>query len=67
MSKNFEKKWDTNLREMEAKCWDLLLKEHCEKLFCLMDTFWEVIAGANVDINWLLKVKSNFDKIEKEQ
>ena len=28
-SKNFEEKWDTNLREMETKCWDLLLEERC--------------------------------------
>ena len=38
-----------NLREMERKCRDLLLEEHCEKLFCLMDSFWEVIAGVNVN------------------
>ena len=46
---------------------DLLLEEHCEKLFCLMDSFWEEIAGANVDLNWLVKVRSHLDKIEKEQ
>ena len=66
-SENFEKKWDTNLRGMETNCRDLLLEEHCEKLFCLMDSFWEVIAGANVDLNWLIKVRSHLDKIEKEQ
>ena len=32
-----------------------------------MDSFWEVIAGANVDLNWLIKVRSHPDKIEKEQ
>ena len=32
-----------------------------------MDSFWEVIAGANVDLNWLIKVRSHLDKIEKEQ
>ena len=63
----FIKKWDTNLREMERKCRDLLLEKHCEKLFCLMDSFWEVIAGVNLDLNWLIKVRSHFDKIEKEQ
>ena len=66
-SENFEQKWDANLREMEIKCRDLLLEEHCEKLFCLMDSFWEEIAGANVDLNWLVKVRSHLDKIEKEQ
>ena len=52
---------------MERKCRDLLLEEHCEKLFCSMNSFWEVIAGANVDLNWLIKVRSYLDKIEKEQ
>ena len=32
-----------------------------------MNSFWEVIAGANVDLNWLIKVRSHLDKIEKEQ
>ena len=32
-----------------------------------MDNFWEVIAGTNVDLNWLIKVRSYLDKIEKEQ
>ena len=49
--------------EMERKCWDLLLEEHCEKLFCLMDSFWEVIVGANVNLNWLIKIRSHLDKI----
>ena len=31
--KNFEKKWDGNLRDMEPKCRDLLLEEYCKKLF----------------------------------
>ena len=30
-SVNCERKWDTNLHEMEKKCGDLLLEEHCEK------------------------------------
>ena len=66
-SENFEKKWDTSLREIEIKCRDLLLKEHCEKLFYLLDSFWEEIAGANVNLNWLIKVRSHLDKTEKEQ
>ena len=52
---NFEKKWDTNLCETETKSLDLLLEEHCEKLFCLMDSFWEEIAGTKIDLNCLLK------------
>ena len=50
-SENFEKKWDATLREIEIKCRHLLLEGHCEKLFCLMDSFWEEITGANVDLN----------------
>ena len=41
--------------------------EHYQKLICLIDRFWEAIAGANVDLNWLLKVRSHLDKIYKEQ
>ena len=52
---------------MEKNCWDLLLEEHCGKLFCLMDSFWEVIAGANVNLNLLIKIRSHLDKLEKEQ
>ena len=40
-SENFEKKWDTNLQEMEIKCQDLMLAEHYEKLFCLMGSCLE--------------------------
>ena len=32
-----------------------------------MDTFLEVIAGANVNLNWIIKIRSHLDKIEKEQ
>ena len=52
---------------METKYRDLQLEEICEKLLCLMDSFWEAITGANVDLNWLLKVRSHIYKIEKEQ
>ena len=34
---------------------------------CFMDIFWEVIAGANINLNWLIKIRSHLDKIEKEQ
>ena len=39
-SEDFEKKWDGNLWDMELKCQDLLLEEHCKKLFYLMNCFW---------------------------
>ena len=38
-SKDFKKKWDGNLWDMESKCRDLLLEEHCKKLFYLMSCF----------------------------
>ena len=66
-SKDFKKKWDGNLRDIEWKCRDLLLEEHCKKLFYLMSCFWEAIVDVNVDISWLVKVRNHLDKIEKEQ
>ena len=65
-SKDFEKKWDGNLRDIESKCRDLLLEEHCKKLFYLMNCFWEAIVDVDVDISWLVKVRNHLDKIEKE-
>ena len=32
-----------------------------------MNSLPEAIAGANIDLNWLLKVRSHLDKIGKEQ
>ena len=43
-SKDFEKKQDESLLEMESKRRDILLEEYCKKLFHLMDCFWEAIA-----------------------
>ena len=65
-SKVFEKKWNGNLRDMELRCRDLLLEEHCKKLFYLMNCFWEAFVDADVDISWLFKVRNHLDKIEKE-
>ena len=48
--RDFEKKWDGNLWEPKSKCQDLLLQEHCKKLFYLMNCFWELIADVDVDI-----------------
>ena len=42
-SKDFKKKWDGNLRDMESKCPDLLLEKHCKKLFL----FDELFLGSN--------------------
>ena len=66
-SKDFKKKWDGNLRDMESKCRDLLLEEHCKKLFYLIKCFSKAIFDADVDISWLVKVRNHLDKAEKEQ
>ena len=47
------------------KCLDLLLEKYCKNLFYLMDGFWEAIA--DVDIDWLSKIRTHLDKIRKEQ
>ena len=65
-SKDFEEKWDGNLRDMESKCRDLFLEEHCKKVFYLMDCFWEAIVDVDVDIGWLVNVRNNLNKIENE-
>ena len=66
-SKDFKKKWDGNFWDMESKCQDLLLEEHCKKLFYLMNSFWKVIVDGDVDISWLVKVRHHLDQTEKEQ
>ena len=66
-SNEFQKKWDRNLKEMEMKCWDLLLEEYCNKLFSLMDSFWVEISSKRVDICWLVRVRGHLDKVETGQ
>ena len=51
--------------ELDGSCRDLLLQEHCKRLFNLMDTFWRDIKYVEVDVIWLLKVKTHLDKLEK--
>ena len=66
VSKDFQKKWDGNLQDMELICQDLLLEEHCKKLFYLMDCFWKAMVDVDVDISWLVKVRNHCDNTEKE-
>ena len=47
-SKDFQNKWDCNLKQIEMKCHDLL-SEYCSKLFSLMDSFWVEAIGKRVD------------------
>ena len=49
---------------MQFKCWDLLTKKYFQKLFHLIDRFWEVINDLSVDIDWLVKNKNHMDKIQ---
>ena len=51
--------------ELDGMWRDLLLQEHCKKLFDLMDIFWCDIKYVELDVNWLLKVKTHLDKLEK--
>ena len=53
------------IHELDGMWRDLLLQEHCKKLFDLMDIFWCDIKYVELDVNWLLKVKTRLDKLEK--
>ena len=66
-SEELEKGWKNGIDELNGRCRDLLLQEHCKKLFNLMDIFWCDIKYVELDITWLLKVKTHLDKLEKIQ
>ena len=54
-SEELEKEWRNGIDELDGRCRDLLLQEHCKKLFNLMDIFWCDIKFVELDITWLLK------------
>ena len=54
-SEELEKEWKNGIDELNERCRDLLLQEHCKKLFNLMDIFWCNIKFVELDITWLLK------------
>ena len=66
-NEELKKEWENGINGLDGRCRDLLLQEHCKKLFNLIDTFWCHIKYAEVDANWLLKVKTYLDKLEKIQ
>ena len=66
-SEELEKEWKNGIDELDRRYHDLLLQEHCKKLFNLMDSFLCDIKYVEVDVNWLLKVKTHLDKLEKIQ
>ena len=55
LSEELEKEWKNGTDEFNERCRDLLLQEHCKKLFNLMDIFWCDIKFVKLDITWLLK------------
>ena len=66
-SEELQKEWKNRINELDGRCRDLLLQEHCKKLFNLVDNFLCDIRYVEVDIIWLLKVKTHLDKLEKIQ
>ena len=66
-SEELEKECKNGIDELNARCRDLLFQEHFKKLFNLMDIFWCDIKYKELDITWLLKVKTHIDKLEKIQ
>ena len=65
-SKEFTEEWRSSVKDMDNKCRDLLLQEHCKKLFLLMDSFWDEIKDFNFDLKWLFKVRNHLEKFERK-
>ena len=65
-SKEFTEEWRSSAKDMDNKCRDLLLQEHCKKLFLLMDSFWDEIKDFNFDLKWLFKVRNHLEKFERK-
>ena len=40
-SKEFAEEWRSSVKDMDNNCHDLLLQEHCKKLFLLMGRSWD--------------------------
>ena len=51
---------------MDHKCRNLLLQEHCKKLFLLMGSFWDEIRDFNFDLKWLFKVRNYLENLERK-
>ena len=51
---------------MNNKCRDLLLQEHCKKLFILIDSFWDEIIDVNFDLKWFFKVRNYIEKLQRK-
>ena len=57
--KELKKEWKNGIGELDGRCRNLLLQGHCKKLFNLMDNFWCDIRYVEVDVIWLLRVKTH--------
>ena len=64
-SEKLEKEQRNEINESDGRCRDLLLHEHCKKLFNLKDIFWCDIKCVKVDVIWLLKLNTRLDKLQK--
>ena len=51
---------------MDHKCRNLLLQEHCKKLFLLMGSFWDEIRDFNFDLKWLFKIRNYLENLERK-
>ena len=63
--KEFTEEWGSSVEDMDNKCRNLLLHEHCKKLFLLMCSFWYEIRDFTFDLKWLFKVKNYLEKLER--
>ena len=65
-SEQFTEKCRSSVKDMDIECRDLLLQEHCKKIFLLMDSFWDETKDFNSDLKWLFKVKDHLEKFERK-
>ena len=63
-SEELEREWKNGINQLGKRFRNLLLQEHCKKLFNFIDLFWCDIKYVELDVNWLLKGKTHHDKLE---
>ena len=64
--KNSQRNGEVALKIWTINARDLLLQEHCKKLFLLMDSVWDEIKDFNFDLKWLFKVRNHLEKFERK-
>ena len=50
-AEELEKEWKNVIDELDGRCRDLLLQEHCNKLFNVMNIYWCDNKYVEVDVN----------------